>query len=528
MGLPGGLNREADPLMVEPTQSPDCLNVNFGPKGEIISRKGYTYYDDTCAGAAPGAGAHDARALFSFHVTGGSEYIVSVCETDNAGGAVSDIWAGIYGNALASSAHNIGPATNYYNWHVAFAVLNNTMYLTSLSATGGHSFTGAAWADVTATTFDGTPNRFPVARFLCTHHDRLWAGNILNAATRYPSRVYYSDALTPETWPASQFIDFDPNDGGEIMAMVPFGEALLVLKQHAVHLLTGKSEDSFQRYKVESQIGTECPEGVAVQGGMAYFFDPNTGVWAFDGAQFTSLDPAIKNYMLGGMNRTNIYRAVVWVWDDRLYVSLPWGAAAYPNRTFVLELSTGAWTEYDYGVQAVAVCSNNVLLGYGSRDLESIQRLEYGHYDETTPAPARTGSAIAAYCYTPWMMPQGLPHSKHRTVRLDTIWAAAGDFDMHLESYRDFLSASPTITKTVNTDAGGMTWGAALPAGSPWGTPTLWGAAFDSIIDRGTGWGNHRWRAIQYKFYIDGADESMQLNYVHIVYSSLERVRGEP
>lgn len=504
----GGLNRDADPAQLDVNQSPDALNVNFGPKGAVSSRLGYTRYDVACS--------HDARALHSFHVVGGSEYVVHACEPSG------HLYSAAYGVALADSTHVVGAATSEANFHVAFATLNNTLYVTSLSATEGHSYTGAAWANLAATVFDGTADRFPIARFLTVHHDRMWAGNILNGATRYPSRVYFSDALVATTWPATQYIDFDPNDGSEITALQPFGAALLVFKQHAVHLLTGKTETSFTRYKVESNVGTACPEGTAVSGGVCYFFDPSTGVWTFDGASFEPIDDAIKNYLLAGMNHTNIYRAIAWMWKDRFYLSVPWGAAEYPNRTFVYETVTKSWTEYDYGVQAACIGGNNVLLGGGPRDLHGVWTLETGHYDESVPAPARAGAAIDSYVYTPWILPEQVPFVKHRTVRVDTVWSALASVTVHVKSYRDYMTTYPTVTQTVTVSPGGMIWGTDV-----WGNPTLWGGTFSEILSRTTGWGGHRWRALAFKFSIDGTDEQMQLNNILIVFSSLSRVRGE-
>jgi len=528
-GISGGVNRDSDPAQLDVRQSPDALNVNFGPAGAISSRNGFARYDLACN--------HDARGLYTFHVTGGSEYVISACEA-------GDIYAGAYGVALADSTHDFAAASTEYDFHVAFGTLNNILYMTSLSAqpTGSGlyplSFTGAVWAHLTPADFTGDAEApaFPVARHLCTHHDRMWAANVIDSAVRLPSRVHFSNALVPTNWPASQYIDFDPNDGSEITALQPFGQALLVFKQHAVHLLTGKSEESFTRYAVETRVGTSCPGGVAVAGGICYFFDPNTGVWTFDGASFEPIDQSIRKYILTGINHTYIYRAQAWMWKDRFYLSVPWGGTAYPSHTFVFETVSKSWTEYDYGVQSATIAGNNILLGGGTAGLEhvapdpalgayenhGVYTLETGHYDEHTPAPSRTGRAIYSYVYTPWILPEQVPFVKHRTVRVDMVWTALGDVNVHVESFRDYMTTYPTVTQTINTSPGGMIWGTAT-----WGAPTVWGGAFGEVLTRTTGWGGHRWRALQFKFSVDGTDEQMQLNNLLLVFSSLSRVRGE-
>lgn len=44
-GFPGGINKEADPYLLEETEVPDALNVDFGVRGEISRRNGYARID---------------------------------------------------------------------------------------------------------------------------------------------------------------------------------------------------------------------------------------------------------------------------------------------------------------------------------------------------------------------------------------------------------------------------------------------------------------------------------------------------
>ena len=498
--LPGwvkGLNRDGDPFQLELTESPDALNVDFLVRGAVKKRKGYDSWDKATPSGLP-------RLMASWEGIAKAEVIFYV---DNDGTILWDD-----GTPLVDSTKDVGTTSTMSGYPVGSASLNDVIYFTALGATTISSYGGADWADVTATAFDGTAARFPKAVTLATHHDRIFAGNVKNAAgTRFPSRVHWSDPLDAETWTAANFIDFDPDDGQEITRIVPLGEALVIFKSHSIQLLTGKSEDSFTRYRIEPHLGSEAPGTIVTYSGFMFFFDPSTGVWQFDGAGFTPLDEAMNRYILDGINYANRYKAHAFVWQSRYYLSVPWGADTYPSRMFVLDLRTRAWTEYDYGVTASTVFDNKIY-GGGPRNTAGVFQLQSGLDDD--------GTAIAANFKTNWLAPEGTPTSKHRIRRVDSTWTAiTGTDDVTLRMYRDFAATTPLYSQAINIDPG-MTWGTDN-WGEDWGTLT-------EVPSRTTGWGNKRFRTAQFEAYSDGLTDDWQLNRLALVMSSLERIRGEP
>jgi hypothetical protein len=499
--LPGwvkGLNRDGDPFQLELVESPDALNVDFLVRGAVKKRLGYDAYDKTTPAASP-------RLLARWNVVGGTEHLFYV---DNDGTILNDD-----GVPLVDSTKDVGAWTTASGYPVGAASLNDVIYFTALGTTTIPSFDGTSWASVTATAFDGTASRFPKAVSLATHHDRVFAANVKNAAgTRFPSRVHWSDALDAETWTAANFIDFDPDDGQEITRIVPLGEVLVVFKTHSIQLLTGKSEDSFTRFKIEPQLGSEAPGTIVTYSGLMFFFDPASGVWQFDGAGFTPQDEAMNRYILDGINFANRYKAHAFVWQSRYYLSVPWGADAFPSRTFVLDLRTKAWTEYDYGVTASTVFGNK-LYGGGPRNVKGVYQLQSGLDDD--------GTAITANFKTNWLAPEGSPSSKHRIRRVDSTWTALAVPDVTLRMFRDFSITTPVYSQMVDLSLGGIVWGT-----DDWGG--LWGGGRSEVASRTTGWGNTRFRAAQFEVFSDGATDDWQLNSLALVMSTLGRIRGEP
>lgn len=496
-GFVQGLNRDADPFLLELDEVPDCLNVDFGLRGEVSKRAGYQRYDT--AGAA-----NVNEQLTVWTRLAGGTYLVVFRESNG----------GIYystGTSFTDSGLTFSAASTDRDYIISAAALNDVLYCSSLRTNGPRSFDGTTWTAMTGTDFDGTASRFPRARHLATHSDRIFAANVRTqtSSTSYRSRLYWSDLLDAETWSANSYIDFDPDDGEEITGMLPFGEDLVVFKNHSVQILAGRSEASFTRYKLDSQIGTYSPKTIQSVGGFLIFFDRDSGVHAFDGSAFAEIGEKVDSYILDGMNYTEAHIAASFVRRNRYYLSVPWGSDTYNSRTFVYDLRTQAWTEYDYGFTDAARLSD----GYVSVN----NRNAVGVFDLFTGVNDAS-NVVNAHFKTPWLAPEG-PDTKARIRRLDTTWSAIGDTDVHVEMYRDF-SPDAYIAQVVNTNPGGALFGTAKFGQDKFGT------AAEQVLSRTTGWGQ-RFRTCQFKVYVDGAAEDFQLNTMTMHVSTLGRVRGE-
>ena len=496
-GFIGGLNRDADPFLLEPNESPDALNVDFGLGGEVSKREGFSRFDSPTT-------AENFVRFVVWDNLGGSVHKIVVTD-DNL-----EIFSSTGAN-FTSSGRSFSAPSNMREYWVSVASLNNKLYVTSLAGTAApKGFDGTTWANVTETVFDGTSARFPKAAHIVTMHDRMFAANVMDGATNHRSRLYWSDPSDAETWEATEFTDFDPDDGEEITALSAFGEDLVVFKNSSVQVLAGRSPVSFTRYVLESGVGTVSPRSVVPHGGSLYFFDRDNGIYAFDGSGFVEIDAKIKNYVLGGINYANAYKAASFVRRGRLYVSVPWGSDTYNSRTFVYDIRTKSWSEYDFGV-ADADHDGATWYGVHNRNLEGVYKLFDGADDATSP--------VVAYFRTPWLTPGGL-QTKARIRRLDTAWSALGNYDVTVDMHRNFGESTPYITQLVNTAPGGAVYGTAVYGVDKYGS----GSA--QVYSRTTGWGQ-RFNAVQFKVGTSGVGDQFQLNKLSMHVSTLSRVRGE-
>ncbi len=337
-------------------------------------------------------------------------------------------------------------------------------------------------------------NSFPQGFHAARAHDRLWVANVKYLdGTQHTSRLHYSGALAPEAWWAEDYVDFDPDDGQEITGLMTYGEGLLVFKNHNIQMLTGMSEASFARQTLISNTGTVSPYSIAIVGGILLFVDRDSGVWTFNGAEFEAVSDNIRTYLLEGMNYGAMFSAAGFSYRNKYVLSVPWGTDTHPTKSFVYDLTTKAWTEYDFGFRDAVAARDFIYSVAPAADLDGVFQMNTGEKDE--------GVEIDAEFETPWIAPGG--HSnKHRTRRLDLAFANLGGA-VKIGQYNDF---DPTVavyetTKTVSD-------------------PTS-----DQVLNVLGGFSGTRWETMQLKVEnIAGSD--FQLNRVVLLWTALSRQRG--
>lgn len=340
---------------------------------------------------------------------------------------------------------------------ISLAETDPTIVVDDDNATGG-TVTYA----VTSTQIEAD-DEFPVARFALSKHARMWVANITIGSDDYPSRVLYSDVLKPEKWYSLNYLDFNPADGQEITAFVEYGESILVFKNNNISILTGKTEESFAITMLDEAVGTVSPKSVAVVGAQAMFFDRDHGVWAFDGAQFTDASENIRDYLLDGINYDYAWSAAGFIRRNVYYLSVPWGSAKTPNRTFVYDMDGGLWYEWDFGFNQAAPLDGDWFAAVDG--LAGFAKLFTGTTDD--------GTAIDSYMTTGWNAPAG-GGSQHRIRRLDASFADEGTAQsVKVEAFKDYEAAAFHSETVVPDDT--------------------------ALFQRIGGFGNKRWQQIKMK-----------------------------
>jgi hypothetical protein len=241
-----------------------------------------------------------------------------------------------------------------------FAEMNNVLYILRPNVVVPHRWTGSGLATALTTAIGNynddltAPNagNFPPCRTMCVHHEVMWAGGVIDTGpVAKDSRVRWSHPAQPEDWRTNDFIDIDADDeNGVITALVPFGDRLLVFKNHAVYAIHGYPPAGFSVQALTKDIGAPSQHSVRSTEDAVYFWDKDKGLWRYDGKEFTwvfePLFPLIEDNKL---DTQFSFQVIVEFFNDRVWVSAPMQAPPYQGKFISLVFAPnagqrGAWT----------------------------------------------------------------------------------------------------------------------------------------------------------------------------------------
>lgn len=100
-----------------------------------------------------------------------------------------------------------------------------------------------------------------------------------------PNRLYFSEPLEPEYWPAANFLDVEPGDGDRLMGAVSNFDRLVICKRRKTYVLTFRENPGIEVFvpsRISSDIGCIGPRTFAqVESGSVWLAD--RGLALFDG-----------------------------------------------------------------------------------------------------------------------------------------------------------------------------------------------------------------------------------------------------
>jgi hypothetical protein len=408
-GYKGGLNKDADVARLSPDEMPEALNVIIGLRGEVTKRRGYVRFDTNLTTRI--------TWLHSWRDNQARSWLVGIDENGQI------YYTQDTGTTFTNSTKNIGPGGSAVREPVATTVANGKLYVSSRRGHDTQRWDGTTWATVAAV---------PKAQFSKWRFEQFFVANIAGS----PSQLRVSLELNPEDFTTEPAVfDFDSDDGTEIRALAPSGDDLLVFKDHSIHIFSGKVRSDFQKYRLDSLRGTYSPRSVEQVRGLIIFYDRDTGVWAWDGAEFTLISEKINEYLLDSITYEASYLAAAYVRRDSYYLSVPWLGGSTNQRTFVFSTLNNSWTEWDYGAADAESHVNHDFLG-GPRGDVGVYESGIGFLDKSSP--------ILVRFKTPWMNPGG-PGSLARLRRLEANMAKT-DATVSVSLYHEYDSA-PVLTR---------------------------------------------------------------------------------
>lgn len=484
-----GLDNSKDSTLIDDTSAQDLLNVVVTSK-EINKRPGYTVLNSTEI-----SGSSGIYGLFPFYYSNGTyRELIAVSGT------------GIYKYVPSSTSFSsintgltAGLRTRAETFHDLFITANGTDNIQKYNGT-------------TSAVLGGSP---PVCKYIKLHKNYLFlAGN-----STYPSRLYWCDLDTPETWDSLSFVDVNPNDGDIITGLDVSFDSLLITKEYNTYLLYGDTPDYTEGLtlwrikKANSDTGSVNQGSIAITGQGLIFLSRNGGVQVLGGTttdsdlNFDSLRSSMLSgditTTVSGLNESRIAQAEAVSWDSKYILSVPNSSSTTNNLNLVYDYYAGSWTLWDIPANCWCIYRSSGVdyLYFGSCTDGYVYRITKNTFNDN-------GTAISAY-YKTKDLNQGSPSNDKVFRRYYVTLNKSNDFSVTVEHNIDF--GDSTGTNTVAAQASSSLWGTMV-----WGT-NKWGAATTSStrVDM-----NERGKHINYKFSNNTLNENMRIRnltqYYHL------------
>ena len=478
-----GLNNNIDSTLIPDGNAQDLLNVIITNK-EIAKRYGYTALNTTEISGSTGI-----YGLFPFYYNNGVNRELI---------AVSGTGLYKYGASTASfSSINTGLTaslrTNTETFHNLFISVNGTDSVQK-------------WDGTTAADLGGSP---PICKLIKLHKNYLFmAGN-----SSYPSRLYWCDLDTPETWDSLSFVDVMPNDGDVITGIDISFDSLVIAKEYNTYLLYGDTPTYVEGLtlwrikKTNTATGSVNQASIALTGQGLIYLSRNAGIQAMSGTTTnTELNfDALNSNMLsseisatmGGINEARITQAEAISYDNKYILSLPYGSSTTNNLNLVYDYYAGGWVIWNIPANCWTIFRSSGVddLYFGSCTEGYVYKITKDTYNDN-------GAAINAY-YKTKDFDSGSQANDKIYRRYFITLNKSDDFSLTIEHNVDF--GDSTGTNTVAAQASDSLWGTLVWGASKWGAATTSTTRVDM---------NERGKCINYKFSNNILNQNMRIRNI--------------
>lgn len=441
-GWAGGLNTESDPFFVEQDESQSLLNVDIGITGEIEKRKGYSKWS-----TSDPAGMSKGESLWHYRSSLNNFFILR--DTDG------DVWHVNADSGTTLTASQISGPVDLDMGALNGAVVFDDIFYISDKATSGkvYQFDGTTWSEITDNTLNGSGTEFPNADILHIHGPFLFAGGFASASLK--DRVHYSSPGDANTWPTNNFFSVNPKDDGAVRGMITFKDVLLIFKDKSLHALAGTDEDTFTLFPVSERFGTLASKTIVSFGDRIIWFDHLNGVMSYDGSDIEMIDRKINFRIFDNADLIPVQNPTyAFGKGERYYLSFEWTPGG--RRTFVYDLHTDSWTEWDYGPWGVAPIINVSVSGTDANDLYAVQTTDatkgiWKIFDTENDE----SSAVSSQFTTTWFSPSEGPMQEHRLLKALIYFRpepGSTAINMTIELYTNYNTSTIVESVTINVN----------------------------------------------------------------------------
>lgn len=336
----GGLNNTSHRGQIKRNEASLLRNWDITYSGQLRRRDGLVQVGDTLTNAPAG--------LHTYLRKGGGKDILTI-EGTNLKYLNSTTFANL--DTGFTSGKDFAFATVPYNDKVYLCNEDNQIHHWDRASTT----TNSCLTDLGA----GVPH----GNKLVWHKNHMFTANNVNVSgTKFPNRLYWSAFGDPETWDTTNdFIELP--GGGRLINIEDWGDFLVIYKENSIMYLSGYGDSDWRIsgtatniVNIDEAIGSVSPKGATRVGNEIWFIDDEAQIRRqyktfFDAFRRDIVSTKIQA-TIQGINKSQLEKAVMWTFNDKVYVSVPNGSDTYNSLVIVYDLlaskRTGkeAWTTY--------------------------------------------------------------------------------------------------------------------------------------------------------------------------------------
>lgn len=336
----GGLLDRNSQLAIPDSNATATQNVSLDTRGQLLKRPGQTLINASTGtltlSPVTGGGYHNSSSGSNFFgVVAGT----NVYRTGNT-------FAGSYTNVtstvtITSGASNLVQVTDLNDKLIFCNESDKPFYVGS-----------------TSNAFALNTSVFTGAKTCTTYGVYLVVGNTTESAVAFPSRVRWSDINSPDTFPALNYIDVEPDDGDKIVSVISFDDSVYIFKKRSIYrmLITGlDGPDAFIIRPVVRNIGAWAKNSVRVIPNVGIAFLAQNTLYVLNDNGLSPVGDAVQR-TFDSVNRAQWSNAVAAVYPKRYqyWIAVATGSATTNGMIMVYDYVQKAWTTYS-GINANAL-----------------------------------------------------------------------------------------------------------------------------------------------------------------------------
>lgn len=281
-----------------------------------------------------------------------------------------------------------------------------------------------------------------------------------------PSRVWYSKDGHSESFVApfddsgGYWIDVNPDDGQEIMGILPIQNILLIFKQDSLYRISISGTDSYELQRVDPDVGCVAPRSLVNIQGKAFFLG-RYSVHATDGFAVEDVGKDLKRYFENiDSNYIHLAACTNYVKDSQFRLSVPYKyettSQTTNNWVFVFDYHANCWTVFDtHEVGIYTKLDDNLYFSTNSGFVYKVRNLgEASDYRDDA-------EAISAEIRTKWY-DLGVPSSRKMFSHIIPQFYQSGlDSQAHIEYAYDFTTHYEDlgVEEAASSPWGHFSWG---------------------------------------------------------------------